>query len=213
MSGGTRRGTDPTELMLPAVELGCLNERQHDRRALTTAIGAGAQPRLPPKRSPPSQRINCANIPRRTLLLRQFGNHGLSGDEEPGNGCRTLQCYRLLLHDHPRYCSSLTFSIQSTGLPFSASWMAICVIAVDGVAPCQCFSPGGNQIASPGLISSTGPPQHCTHPNPEVTINAWPSGCVCQAVRAPGSNVTLAARTRAGSGASNNGSIQTVPVK
>src|SRR6266568_6398964 len=38
-------------------------------------------------------------------------------------------------------------------------------------------------------------------------------GCVCQAVRAPGSNVTLAPRTQAGSGASNNGSIRTVPVK
>jgi hypothetical protein len=31
-------------------------------------------------------------------------------------------------------------------------------------------------------------------------------------VRATGSNVTLAQRTRAGSGASNNGSIRTVPV-
>src|SRR5258705_1222080 len=31
--------------------------------------------------------------------------------------------------------------------------------------------------------------------------------------RAPGSNVTLALRTRAGSGASNNGSARTVPVK
>src|SRR5205823_12514538 len=73
---------------------------------------------------------------------------------------------RLLVDDHARYWSSPTFSIQSTRLPFSASWMAMCVIAVDGVAPCQCFSPGGNQITSPGLISSTGPPQGCTHPNP-----------------------------------------------
>jgi hypothetical protein len=32
-------------------------------------------------------------------------------------------------------------------------------------------SPGGNQITSPGRISSTGPPQHCTHPKPDVTIN------------------------------------------
>src|SRR5207248_3243573 len=90
--------------------------------------------------------------------------------------------------------------------------MAICVIAVVGIAPCQCFSLGGNQTTSPGRISSTGPPSRCAHPRPDVTINVWPSGCVCQAVRAPGSNVTLAPRTRAGSGASNNGSMRTVPV-
>src|SRR5215469_9182474 len=41
----------------------------------------------------------------------------------------------------------------------------------------------------------------------------WPSGWVCQAVRAPGSNVTLAPCTRAGSGASNKGAKRTVPVK
>ena len=31
-------------------------------------------------------------------------------------------------------------------------------------------------------------------PNPAVTINVWPSGWVCQAVLAPGSNVTRARR-------------------
>jgi hypothetical protein len=36
---------------------------------------------------------------------------------------------------------------------------------------------------------------------PDVTINVWPSGWVCQAVCAPGSKVTLAPLTRAGSGA------------
>src|SRR6267378_2180723 len=88
----------------------------------------------------------------------------------------------------------------------------MCVIAAVGVAPCQCFSLGENQITSPGRISSIGPPQRCAQPRPNVTINVWPNGCVCQAVRAPGSNVTLAPRTRAGSGASNNGSILTFPV-
>src|SRR5581483_11363185 len=38
-------------------------------------------------------------------------------------------------------------------------------------------------------------------------------GWVCHTVRAPGSNVTLATRTRAGSGASKRGSMRTVPVK
>src|ERR1039457_7102238 len=40
--------------------------------------------------------------------------------------------------------------------------MAIWVIAVVGVAPCQCFSEGGIQTTSPGRISSIGPPQRCT---------------------------------------------------
>src|SRR6266487_50681 len=88
----------------------------------------------------------------------------------------------------------------------------MCVIAALGDAPCQCFSPGANQTTSPGRISSIGPPQRCAQPRPDVTINVWPNGCVCQAVRAPGSNVTLAPRTRAGSGASNSGPIRTVPV-
>ena len=65
-------------------------------------------------------------------------------------------------------------------------------MAVVGVAPCQCFSPGGIEITSPGWISSIGPPSCCTHPKPAVTIKVCPSGWVCQAVRAPGSKVTLA---------------------
>src|SRR6185295_19106555 len=90
--------------------------------------------------------------------------------------------------DGPRYCSSLTCSIQSTSLPSSCSWMAMCVIAVVADAPCQCFSPGANQITSPGRIASMGPPQRCARPAPAVTRRVWPNGCVCHAVRAPGSN-------------------------
>src|SRR6266550_3168959 len=84
-------------------------------------------------------------------------------------------------------------------------------MAVVGAAPCQCFSLGAIKTTSPGRISSIGPPQLCARPQPAITINVWPNGCVCQAVRAPGSNVTLAPRTRAGSGASNKGSIRTAP--
>src|SRR2546430_8158941 len=89
----------------------------------------------------------------------------------------------------------------------------MCVIAVVSVAPCQCRSFGGHQITSPGRASTFSWPSLCTQPQPAVTSSVCPSGCQCQAVRAPGSNVTLAPRTRAGSGASNNGSIRTVPVK
>src|SRR6266850_7843625 len=88
----------------------------------------------------------------------------------------------------------------------------MCVMAVVGAAPCQCFSPGGNQTTSPGRISSIGPPQCCARPEPAVTISVWPRGWVCQAVRAPGSNVTLAPAARAGAFAWNNGSMRTVPV-
>src|SRR5262252_842634 len=114
---------------------------------------------------------------------------------------------------HLPYCSSLTFSNQSTALPSRCSWIAMCVMVVVGLAPCQCFSPGENQITLPGWASSIGPPSRCTRPQPAVTIRVCPTGWVCHAVRAPGSNVTLAPLTRAGSGAWNSGSTRTVPVK
>src|SRR5437868_10495483 len=88
----------------------------------------------------------------------------------------------------------------------------MCVMAVVGAAPCQCFSPGGNQTTSPGCISSIGPPSRCAKPQPAVTIRVWPSGWVCHAARAPGSNVTLAPDARAGAFACNKGSMRTVPV-
>src|SRR5664280_532255 len=90
--------------------------------------------------------------------------------------------------------------------------MAMCVMAVVAVAPCQCFSPGGNQITSPGRICSMGPPKRCAKPQPAVTIRVWPNGWVCQAVRAPGSKVTLAPAARAGAFAWNKASMRTVPV-
>src|ERR1051325_11697718 len=85
-------------------------------------------------------------------------------------------------------------------------------IAVLGDAPCQCFSPGANQTTSPGRISSTGPPHRCAQPQPAVTIRCCPNGCLCHAVRAPGSKVTQEPCTKAGSGAWNRESIRTVPV-
>src|SRR6266436_7954550 len=90
--------------------------------------------------------------------------------------------------------------------------MAICAMAVVGLAPCQCFSPGGIHTVSPGLISRIGPPQVYTRPSPATTWRVWPSGWVCHAVRAPGSKLTRAARMRAGAGASMIGSCHTVPV-
>ena len=65
---------------------------------------------------------------------------------------RPFRAYRL------RYCSSLTFSNHVTALPLSSSVMAICVIELVTVAPCQCFVPGGIQTTSPFRISSMEPP-------------------------------------------------------
>jgi hypothetical protein len=48
---------------------------------------------------------------------------------------------------------------------------------------------------------------------PAVTTNRCPTGWVCHAVRAPGSNVTFAPATRDGAIAWNNGWTCTVPVK
>lgn len=72
--------------------------------------------------------------------------------------------------NQPWYCSSLTCSIHAVEFSSVFSTMAICVMAVVGAAPCQCFSPGAIQTTSPGRISSIGPPQRCTRPQPAVTI-------------------------------------------
>src|SRR6476661_1645117 len=90
------------------------------------------------------------------------------------------------------YCSLPTCSIHSTTLPFRFSWMAIWDMPLLAVAPCQCFSLGANQMTSPGCTSSLAPPSRCTQPQPAVMISVCPSGCVCQAVLAPGSKVTQA---------------------
>src|SRR5438105_11299332 len=91
--------------------------------------------------------------------------------------------------------------------------MARWVIAVVGDAPCQCRLPGGIHTTSPGRISSTGPPSICTRPTPAVTMSVCPSGWVCHALRALGSNVTYAPDARVDSFAWNSGSMRTEPVK
>src|SRR4051812_25256562 len=84
---------------------------------------------------------------------------------------------------------------------------------VVGEAPCQCRFPGGIETTSPGRISSTGPPSICTRPMPVVTMSVCPRGCVCHALRAPGSNVTYAPEAWVESFAAKSGSIRTDPVK
>ena len=108
--------------------------------------------------------------------------------------------------DLARYCSSLICSIQSADFPSSCSTIDICVIAVVGAAPCQCFSPGEDHITSPGWMCSICSPQRCTKPLPAVTTKVCPKGWLCQAVRAPGSNVTRATETRAVRGPSSGSS-------
>ena len=83
-----------------------------------------------------------------------------------------------------RYCSFETGSSHSTFLPPSTGVTAMWVIELVSVAPCQCFTPGGVQMTSPGLIWIFSPPSCCTQPVPDVTISVWPAGWVCQLDRA-----------------------------
>ena len=55
-----------------------------------------------------------------------------------------------------------------------------------GVAPCQCHSPGGVWIVSPGWISMAFSPRAWMSPTPSVTCTVCPTECACQALRAPG---------------------------
>src|ERR1700712_248844 len=86
------------------------------------------------------------------------------------------------------------------------------LIAAPAEAPCQCFSPGGGQTTSPATIARPGPPQAWTNPRPAVTISVCPHGCVCHALRAPGSNDTQAHDIRDGCEPLKRGATVTWPV-
>ena len=90
--------------------------------------------------------------------------------------------------------------------------MAMCAMLLLAVAPCQCSSPGGIQTVSQAFMTFGRSFLSPTRPTPLTTCNVYPNGCVCHAVRAPGSNATFNARTLAGSGALTIGSCHTVPV-
>ena len=62
---------------------------------------------------------------------------------ESGNVARLFPRHGLAVQ-HPAYCASMTFSCQSTAVPFSSSATEICVMDVCGV----------NQTVSPGRASS-----------------------------------------------------------
>ncbi len=66
-----------------------------------------------------------------------------------------------------------------------------------GCSTMPMLSPGGNQtIAGANLLDRTTLALHPTATRGDISV--WPNGCVCQAMRAPGSNVTLAPAARAG---------------
>ena len=54
---------------------------------------------------------------------------------------------------------------------------AMCVMAVAGVAPCQCLTPGGHQTTSPARIHDRSPLLGPAHAGGDD--QGWP-GCVCQ---------------------------------
>ena len=93
-----------------------------------------------------------------------------------------------------------------------ASCIAIWDIEFVGVAPCQCSSSGGIHTVSPTFIILGCSFLNPTRPVPLIICSVWPRGCVCHAVRAPGSNETFNAWTLAGYSASIIGYCHTVPV-
>ena len=111
------------------------------------------------------------------------------------------------------YCASLTCSIQSRasrraspGWRYGSwpSWPWRRASASRPARTRRCRPAGSPRPTRPRAAPSR---------TRTVTIRVWPKGWVCQAVRAPGSKVTRAMATRAGSGGLNSGSIRTVPVK
>jgi hypothetical protein len=166
------------------------------RRALIHSSLAKLMPILREHGSPRSRFFQTLNLI--MAKLQRCGWPRTKSVLHPNNQPVTGQGHRRQLADLVPYCWSVTFSIYSTLFPSSASAMAMWLIAVVAVAPCQCFSPGANQTMSPGRISSLRPPSTCTQPQPDVTISVCPNGWVCHAVRAPGSNVTTPPPTRAG---------------
>ena len=110
------------------------------------------------------------------------------------------------------YCSSLTCSIQSTALPSS------CFLNGDvrhgrgrrGAVPVLLARREPDHVARPDFLDRAA--LRCAHPRRPSRSGSGRAGACATRSGAPGSNVTLAPRTRAGSGASNSGSIRTVPV-
>src|SRR6185312_389176 len=175
--------------------------RTHLDSGVTESLCGGASILLPQIRE--DDLLATAHAPRNRLADRSRADHY----DDVAHGVSPL------LGGPTRYSSSETFSIHSTTFPSSASCTAMWVMCVVGVAPCQCLCPGGHQMTSPARISTIDSPSHCVQPQPAVTIRVCPSGWVCHAERAPGSNVTLAHETRAGRGAVFKGSMRTLPVK
>ena len=101
-----------------------------------------------------SIRPNASNEVSRSFLLIALSSCDPqnSNGEDPFTVRRSHRGHRLCGKPQALalYCSSLTFSSHSAALPFRLSWIAVCVIAIVGEAPCQCFSPAGIQTISPG---------------------------------------------------------------
>ena len=72
---------------------------------------------------------------------------------------------------------------------------------------------GGKPNRVPGVTSERALPSLCTQPRPETTIKICPAGCVCHAVRPPGSKVTIPTATRLGASDAIRPSRRTVPEK
>ena len=94
-----------------------------------------------------------------------------------------------------------------------ASYIVRWVMKWSGAAPCQCHSPGGVWIVSPGRISRTlAAARLDVSPSPSRTCRVWPTAWTCQALRAPGAKRTMLERTRDGASPRAMRSNQASPV-
>ena len=140
-------------MTLSAPPFACAARRARERRIEVAALRFGDDPmqRARPDHIAALQRVG--DVFEKRVAARPDAGAGLNlhivARSRPCRPCRRVQV---------PYCASVTFSIQSTLFPSSASAIAIWDIAMVAAAPCQCFSPGANQTMSPGRTSSLGLP-------------------------------------------------------
>ncbi len=158
-----------------------------------------AEERLADARHAPQQQVAGVHLALLVLVVRRRNlrhQHDVgerlfplvSNERLAGFGDDALRETRWLLSaQDARYWSSETGSSHSV---VSVRLTAKCAILVSGPAPCQCFSLGSMQTASPAAMARTGSPHFCTRPRPSFTSSSCGALWRCQLVRPPGSNST-----------------------
>ena len=169
--------------------------------------GAGRQPALARRARGPGRHAGDGRH-RHPRLLRSA--RGLAGGAERRPDLRPGEPPAGPRQVAPRYSASLTFASQTVA---ASMLSATCVIGASGDAPCQCFSPGPMHATPPAATSCTGSPSFCSRQRPATTSSTWGPLWTCQAVRAPGWNVTRYALTVGDSHTASMRAMAASPVK